>query len=96
VVLGRNCASPTAELKAGGGRTWPGKGGGVVLAHLGFDFGAWTGRRKCRRWGRAEPWISGRERHCSDVDAHRGGHLVAWGAPVGACGGGGWLTDWWQ
>jgi hypothetical protein len=24
----------------GDGRDWPGKGGGVVLAHLGFDFDA--------------------------------------------------------
>jgi hypothetical protein len=61
----------------------PGKGGGVVLAHLGFDFGAWTGRRKCRRWGTAEPWISGRERHCSDVDAHCGGSSRGLGSSGG-------------
>jgi hypothetical protein len=61
VVLGRNCASPTAELKAGGGRIWPGKGGGVVLAHLGFDFGVWTGRRKCRRWGTVKDRMATRE-----------------------------------
>jgi hypothetical protein len=38
-------------------RAWPGKGGGRVLAHLGFHSDGWKGRRRSRRWSSAARWI---------------------------------------
>jgi hypothetical protein len=38
-------------------RAWPGKGGGRVLAHLGFHSDGWKGRRRSRRWSLAARWI---------------------------------------
>jgi hypothetical protein len=49
-----------AGFRRGEGRSWPGKGAGVILAHLGFHSDSWKGRRKCRRQCSAAPCIHGR------------------------------------
>jgi hypothetical protein len=50
-----------AGIRRRGGRAWLGKGGGRVLAHLGFRFEGWTGRRRSRRASVAwRPWTARR------------------------------------
>jgi hypothetical protein len=77
-----------AGFRWGEGQTSPGKGGEVVLAHLGFRSEGWMVWRSGQRWSSAAPWILGRLGFCSGVMASCVGGLGAGEGAWGACGGG--------
>jgi hypothetical protein len=92
-------ARPVAEMagfRRGEGRAWPGKGGGVVLAHLGFNFDGWKGRRRCQRWFLAAPWICNHGCSVSGEVVGSGDCLAAWGGLVEVRGGGRELRRRWK
>jgi hypothetical protein len=92
-------ARPAAEMagfRRVEGRAWSGKGGGVVLAHLGFDFDGWKGWRRCRRRSLAALWICNHGCSISGEVVDSGDCLAAWGGLVEVRGGGRELRRRWK
>jgi hypothetical protein len=76
-----------AGFRRGEGRTWSGKGGEVVLVHLGFRSEGWMGWRSGRQWSSAAARISSRSNSdSSELGAswcNARAREVSWG--VGGC-----------